>query len=390
MKKNVFASLLCFCVSLVSYASDADLYGAPHPSYDIQVSETEDMAVTDAAPPAVAQGDDEAEDVPIEPVNIQLVPGIGTTGFNHKATNYMLIGILGGLGYNLRGFGFGLGLSNTGSVYGMQLSGLFNLVREDVHGAQIAGVFNVVRGSVAGIEKAGVFNLVQKDMQGVQAAGVFNIVGGSAVGFQLAGIFNWNRESFRGLQIGLVNYDGGDGDSSGARIGLVNISKSENVIPVGLVNIVENGLMHPAIWYDDLGFVNLSLKSGSKYFYSILGLGVNDDLLFDGDYIFVARTGIGAELPLNKIFLNLDLTAGQIIFNWPWAEENSTSFIAQARLSAGYKVFKHLGVFAGISYDYILSSRDSPKPGKDFGLSFLTWNNGRHTHKIGFFGGIQF
>ncbi|MDR0586246.1 MAG: hypothetical protein LBG26_03305 [Treponema sp.] len=354
MKKITFAFLLCFCIVIAGYAG-SEAVEAP------------------AAPPPAAQGNDETEDVPVEPVNFQFVPGLGTAGVNHKATNYVLFGMLSAIGHNLRGFGLsGISLINTGYVAGFQSSGLFNIVSRDMTGLQMAGLFNRVR----------------EDMRGVQASGIFNIIEGSGTGLQTSGVFNWTGESFRGLQMGLVNYDGGD-DGLGMRIGLVNVSKSENVIPIGLVNIVKNGIMHPAVWYDDLGFVNLSLKSGSRYFYSILGLGVHNSLFFDDDPMFVTRTGIGAELPLDRFFLDFDLTAGHIFSNFSWTENNA--FIAQARLSAGYKIFKHLGIFVGVSYDYIISPRNgSLKPGKDFGFSALAWSSGRNTHKIGFFGGVQF
>jgi hypothetical protein len=328
-----------------------------------------------AAPSSAARGDLEAEDAPVQPFNIQLIPNINLLGFDHGATNHVFIGLLVGIGHNLRGVGVGgLGLSNTGFV----------------HGARFSGIFNTVSRDMTGLEAAGIFNFVREDVRGAQIAGIFNITEGSGVGLQASGIFNLTRGSFSGLQTGLVNYSGGN-DSSGVRIGLVNVSESENVFPVGLVNVIKNGLMHPAIWYDDLGFINLSLKSGSKYFYSILGLGVHNDLIFENKRMLITRTGIGAELPLNKFFLNFDVTSGQIMLNYSWDENSAFALIAQARLSAGYKLYKHLGVFAGISYDYILSPRDgSLEPGRDFGFSALGWNNGRHTHKVGFFGGIQF
>jgi hypothetical protein len=328
-----------------------------------------------AAPLSTARGDEEAEDESVQAFNIQIIPNINLFGFDKGATNYVLIAPLVGIGYNLRGAGFGgIGLNNAGFVHGAQFSGIYNTVSQDM----------------TGLEMAGIFNWVQEDVRGAQMAGIFNVVEGSGSGYQSAGIFNWTRGSFNGLQMGLVNYSGGS-DGSGVRIGLVNISESEDVFPVGLVNVIKNGLMHPSVWYDDLGFINLGLKSGSKYFYSILGLGVHQDLIFDDSHMFVTRTGLGVELPLNKVFLDFDVTVGHIMLNYPWDEDNRSALIAQARFSAGYKLFEHLGLFAGISYDYILSPRDgSLKLGEDFGFSALGYSNGRHTHKIGFFGGIQF
>jgi hypothetical protein len=88
--------------------------------------------------------------------------------------------------------------------------------------------------------------------------------------------------------------------------------------------------------------------------------------------------------------MDFDLTAGNI-FNAPWEDTGGASLLAQARLSAGFKLFKHLGAFAGLSYDYIFAPLgSSPRLGRDFGFSALSWGNERHTHKIGFFGGIQF
>jgi hypothetical protein len=153
---------------------------------------------------------------------------------------------------------------------------------------------------------------------------------------------------------------------------------------------IKNDLVHPAIWHDDLGFSNLSLKFSSEYFYSTLSLGIHEGLLFAGSHMIVTRAGLGAELPLDTFFLNVDITAGQIILNCPRGNANGASFIVQVRFSISSQFLKDLGIFGGISYDYILSPyNDSPRLGKNFGISALGWSDNRHTHKIGFFGGIQ-
>ncbi|MDR2759469.1 MAG: caspase family protein [Spirochaetaceae bacterium] len=422
---------------------------------------------TVVAPPSTARGApaDATEAVPVKPVNVQLLPGVGLIGFDRRAFNFVFLGILGGIGYNLKGFGLaGIGLSNTGFVRGVQLSGLYNTVRQDMdgfemalifnmvlentRGMQTAGIVNITGGNMDGMQMGGIFNWTQKDNRGSQLGGLVNVTGGSfrgaqlgglvnvtggsgewfqgAVianitggnmdGMQMGGIFNWAQEdnrgsqlgglvnvtggsfrglqmglvnvtggSFRGLQMGLVNYHG-EGDDKSVGVGLINISKSENLVPIGLINIIKNGMFHPAVWYDDLQFVNLSLKSGSKNIYSIFGLGIQD-LRFNSDSEFITRAGVGVEIPLGKTFIDLDLTAGNIYGRF-W---KSNSLLAQARVSAGFKLFKHLGAFAGVSYDYSLSwTSSSPRPGRDFGFSALSWGNDRHTHKIGFFGGIQF
>jgi hypothetical protein len=389
-----------------------------------------------AAAPAAARGAGEAEEAaPVKPVNIQVVPGLGFIGFDQKADNYVFLALLSGLGYNLKGFGLGgIGLSNTGLVRGLQLSGIYHTVRRDMYGLQAVGIFNLVVEDTAGAQLGGIANITAGRMRGAQVGGIFNwagegagmqaggianIAGGDFRGFRIGGIANVTAGSFRGfqmggiaaitggdlrgvqlgtianvtagssrgLQMGLVNYNGG-GEGLVVMVGLVNVSKNEKAIPIGLVNVVKNGLFHPAVWYDDLTFVNLSLKSGSKYVYSILSVGVENMNPRDG--AFITRLGLGTELPLKKAFADFDLTVGNI-FNAPWEDTGGSSLLAQARLSLGFKLFKHLGAFAGLSYDYIFSPQTgSPRLGRDFGFSALSWGDGRHTHKIGFFGGIQF
>jgi hypothetical protein len=223
-----------------------------------------------AAPLSTARGE-EGDDNSAEkviPVDLQFVPGVGIFGFNRKATNYILFGLLGALGHNLRGFGLSaIGLINTGYVRGIQVSGLFNYTAGDMDGMQIAPIFNMTQGDVQGIQAgvifnysggdmdgaqvAPIFNLALSDVRGIQAGVIFNYSGGDMDGAQIAPIFNLAQSGFRGIQMGLVNYSGessDDGKGGGLRVGLVNISKNERVVPIGLVNIVKNGILHPAVW----------------------------------------------------------------------------------------------------------------------------------------------
>jgi hypothetical protein len=392
------------------------------------------------SPEAAAAASAKEEDAPLVPVTVQLVPGVGFPEDEPWATNILSFGLISTTGHNLRGLTLSLiGSTNTGFVRGVQLSliynyahrdlqgiqaaGLFNMAFENLQGIQVAGIFNTTGGTLRGIQGASVFNRIDGDGMGIQSAGFVNITKGSMTGIQGASVFNWvegnntgiqaagfvnitkgsmrgnqwanlvnwTGGSFQGLQVGLVNYRGaGDGPSGGVAVGLVNISKSEDVAPFGLVNIVKNGMFHPAIGYDDLGFLNLSLKSGSKRFYSLFSLGLRN-MRSPQDMEYISRLGAGVEIPLGNIFIDLDLSAGTIQpLDSFWDSAENHSLLAQARVSAGFKLFEHLGAFAGISYDYILSPPDRPfRTESVLGIP-VHWTSGRHSHKIGFFGGIQF
>jgi hypothetical protein len=396
-----------------------------------------------AAPPSTARGEPASGPEEVFLMSFQFVPGIGASGYNRNTTNYVLFGLLGASGHNLRGLGVStIGLINTGYVQGIQASGLFNYAGGNMGGIQAAAIFNMTQGHVRGIQAGGIFNHAGGDMggmqesavfnlaqgyvrgiqaggifnyaggdmdglqaaavfnlsqgyaRGIQAGGLFNHAGGDMRGLQAAGVFNMTRGSFRGLQMGLVNYSGDDdGSGGGVRLGLINISKNEKVLPIGLVNIVKNGIMHPAVWYDSTRFFNLGLRSGSKYFYSILSAGTRDrdggSLNMDfAKGLLISRAGFGGEIPLGPFFIDMDLTAGNLI-DWKDLDHNN-SILLQARLSGGFKVSEHLGIFGGVSYDCYLFFSDQARDKVNRLGSSLGWENDTAIHRIGFFGGLQF
>ena len=331
----------------------------------------------------------EEDDGTYYPFSFQFWPGFDGTGHSgEKVTNSFLIGLFVGLGHNIRGWGVAnIGLINTGYVWGAQTSGIFNIVDGPLNGAQAAGIFNIAGSDVRGIQAAGIFNLAGGDVHGLQAAGIFNKAG-----------------NINGMQAGLVNINSG---GRGAMFGLLNMSDSEDIIPIGVVNVMKNGIMHPAVFIDDMLFTNLSLRSGSKWFYSLISIGAGGGTTFgSGDKLLAIRGGFGFEYTVNKFFFDVDASTGSII-NLDTVGKNlddpgesdrekwdkfdaSTTNIYQIRLTAGYNIYTHLGVFAGLSYDYLYREYDTSPDPKDFGSLFVGVEKNRHIHKLGFFAGVQF
>ena len=379
---------------------------------------------------APSQYGDEDDNVPVYPFNLQFLPGMDVFGHGQeKATNNILLGLFAAMGHNINGVGAApLGLMNTGYVRGIQASSLFTMADGPVSGVQSAGIFNYAGDTFEGVQSAGIFNYIGSDIQGVQGSGIFNYVGGnvnkglqgsgifnyvagSAHGLQAAGIFSYTGTEFQGLQAsGIFNWTGGElhgvqasvvninGGGHGAMFGLVNVSKSEDIVPFGLVNVMKNGILHPAVYFDDMLFTNISFRSGSKWFYTILSTGVGGGIISgSGDNLFVSRFGFGFEFTVNKFFVDIDMiggsivnigTTGTIFYNED--DMGSVTGIYQVRLTAGYKVFEHLGVFAGLSYDYLYREKTTCPDVRDFGSPIIGGVFGPNTHKLGFFGGIQF
>jgi hypothetical protein len=387
----------------------------------------------------------------IKGFNFQFVPGLSIvhTG-SRNSSDHVLLGILMAQGHGLEGAGLApIGVSNDGAATGVQAAGIYNIIDGNLQGLQAAGIFNIARGSMTGVQAAGIFNIAGGSVTGVRAAGIFNIAGGSMIGVQSTGIFSRVNDDFKGVQAsGIFNYTGGEirgiqaagilnmaqenfyglqaglvnltrknfyglqaglvnigGKGSGVQAGLVNSSQNEKIIPIGLVNIVKEGILHPAVYVDSMEFLNFSFRSGSRHFYSIIGVGAqkiylsaheNDKAVWGwnkDDTLLAWRGGLGFEFPIKSMFITIDVSGGSVLNLDTIARDgydSSVSRLNQARLTAGYKFFKHLGVFAGISYDYIhLEEKDSPNPAGKAEYVF-GWGDSRNINKLGFFAGLQF
>jgi hypothetical protein len=336
-------------------------------------------------------------------INIQLIPGYNLLGFGRtgRSTDLFLLGLTVAHGQDLMGLGLAwIGLSNSGDVLGIQSSGIYNTITGDLMGVQAAGIFNTVGGEAAGVQTAGIFNTAGDDMQGIQAAGIFNVAGGDLLGAQFS-LVNIAGGSASGTQWGLFNLAGADGGWA-LQMGLVNVSRNPNSLPLGLVNVVRDGILHPAIWYDDMEFTNLSFRSGSKYFYTLFMVGARQ--LFDHaiplsriqDNLMISGAGLGFELPLGKFFIDLDVLSGQILDldnssgMYSWVEDYSTNFV-RVRLGGGFKLWEHLGVVGGISYDYLhRGNENSPNPVGSLSLHTFAGSTALRIHRLGFFAGLQF
>jgi hypothetical protein len=399
------------------------------------------------------------ENYPVQPFKFELIQD-SFFGINHeKTTNNFLLGLVSADGYNLEGIALSpiLGIMNYGYVHGVQFGTFYNTANSLI-GAQFssglnwttksldgfqAGLVNVSGGYSKGFQ-SGLVNWTSGSLDGLQA-GLVNIVGQGGKGAQY-GLLNWNSgrfagfqagllningglsglqaglvnisgSSFTGLQTGLINVSGEDG-KGGVQVGLVNFSQNSHILPIGLLNFVKDGIFHPAVFMDDMKFVNLSLRTGSKHFYTIWITGfkhfdANDEAESwtnfdndknDGNY-FSSRAGLGGELPIGPLFVNLDVTAGTIIRvnDSDFRNEETRShahedmmptFTAQARLSVGLELFEHLGAFVGVSYDYFYRwDAASPLPIPvvvDKISNTFSWSDEKNIHRIGFFAGIQF
>ena len=311
-------------------------------------------------------------------------------------------------------------LGFTGAINGFEAGGFVNLVNTNVNGVQLAGFGNIVGVSCNGVQMAGFGNVNGKDLNGVQLAGFGNFNGGTVSGVQGAGFANINGCSEKLVQVaGFANVTTGNcifqgsgfiniaddivqaTDSfenievkvpGGAQLaGFANVSKNinglqaagfiniaQNVkglqlagflnycdsiegIPIAFLSIVKkNGYRKLTVSSNETFYVNTSFKIGVEKFYTIINLGYRP-----GINLFNWATGVGFGSMFNideKRSIDISILHHTII-NDEWFRDGDINSgyhsLNQLGVCFKYKIDKRLSVYAGPTYNVLVSENDS-------------------------------
>jgi uncharacterized protein YjbI with pentapeptide repeats len=318
---------------------------------------------------------------PIIPVGADFLPYVGTSSLEsaRASTRVFSLNLLGGYASGLRGvelagalnlerrYACGVqiaGVSNVvlGPVRGLSLSGAVNVssaatgalvagaanvTNGDLVGLQLTGAANIANGVVEGAQIGGVANFAQSSVTGLQLSGVVNLTPGRIDGAQISGVFNLATDEVRGLQLSTVNV--ASKRVRGVQIGVVNVAEKSD-FSLGVVSINTKGRTHVDAWSaPEVGLFASAVKHGGDHWHGIYGFGTRTE---DGK--FLAILGFGGHARLNER-LRLDVDALGYEQN-PTAEHHEASLL-QARTLLGFRVIDALTVFAGPSYNVLLSRR---------------------------------
>jgi len=309
-----------------------------------------------------------------------------------------------GLG-ELRGVGIG-GLVNVsgGDSVGLRIGGLANVTTGDAStGLDIGGVTNVVTGGSRGLQIAGVANVAANgELDGLTIGGVANVAGGSdpSHGLQVAGVTSvLASEQFTGAQIaGVVNVAGGDvcgmqlggvvnvgGDVRGLQIGTVNIATERmRGVQIGVFNYAGDGIFAPVLFGGDTAMLNLGLKTGSRYVYSLVGGGLHP---VGGTPRSSFFAGLGGHIELTPVWVEIDGLYHWLQPDFTWSDYAS---MEQIRIAVGYRFLDRVSLFVGPTYNIVVSEKGEI----DAGPIPPVWSDTRDGTYIemgfGFFGGVQY
>lgn len=305
------------------------------------------------------------------------------------------------------------------NLAGIQISGLSNVVLNNVFGGQITGGVNVSKGALQGLQLAGLGNIVYKYSFALQLAGLWNISFESMDGVQVSSLANFTRGGLFGFQVGLYNragfiegrnsYENDDptalqaglfnqaGKMNGFQVGLVNIAGTMQGTQIGLINIYRNGKQagtrdgtaigllnfgnsgYASLYANELFFTNIELATGNskngRITSSQRNIYILNALIYANDPGFLDNEGRWAfGYGLKKFYFNRSSAPGMNNFRFlsfgmdalhlnheEGKLTRELSLLLRPKVSFGTRLhpkLKSIYIFGGISYNLYLSDSE--------------------------------
>jgi hypothetical protein len=195
------------------------------------------------------------------------------------------------------------------------------------------------QGDVSGVQLATFASVASGRMRGVQFGSLYTSAG-RLEGVQ-AGVVNRAVDQ-DGLQFGVVNKAG---SLDGVSFGVINVADTGQGLPLGLLNVVRDGILDVEVWSGDLSAVNLSLKSGTRRFFTSFGLGYDPG---DAEGLFSAGGSVGVRAVWTGAF-TLDVDVMGMAHFPAFLHGEEVIVVPSLRAQVGYDFHPRFGVFAGAS-----------------------------------------
>ena len=334
---------------------------------------------------------------------IQVAGGLNVAGDNSSGLQFAGIGnIAKGDIEGLQG----AGILNAawGNISGLQAAGVANIAKEDVEGLQAAGAFNFAGADISGLQAAAGANIALGNIEGLMASGGVNVARKDASGLLIAGGLNIANslegasisgganiaKDLTGLQIaGLLN---ASKTATGLQIGLINIAREFEGVPVGVISYYGNGRKNIDVRFSDGGFTDIGLTLGTHRVYNSALFGYNT--LLDRD---VYRVGLAVGLEKNigdsfqnweneTLFVNQEIAVTHQFEN-EWSKDlnliYSYKFLIGKRFGSGFSLY------GGPSFNAQITRVNAAKDYTWYSLWSPEWKGRNYQFWAGFTAGIR-
>lgn len=274
--------------------------------------------------------------------------------------------------------------NSSGSIKGVQAAGFMNNVSGDLNGIQAAGFMNNASGNFKGAQIAGFMNTANKKLTGIQSSGFLNTAGNGFTGIQASGFLNIASASSEGIQgSGFLNITN---EIHGLQVGVVNIARTNTGASIGILNIILNGIISPAVYVDSCDNVFIQYQGGTPKFFTTFLAGTNKNLEYDyGIFGF----GLGVRFTSSRsLSMDLELLGKQVFdsSNTDMYEQDKPSdemtdeeatkvakiwaqnFMPSFRATLNMSFFKHFSLFGSFNLDGNIMGQN------DKAFTYGSWN----------------
>ncbi|MCL2100381.1 MAG: caspase family protein [Fibromonadales bacterium] len=310
-----------------------------------------------------------------------------TTGFN-IASNFK--GVQAAFGPNIAVNGSGIqasplnvlvdslnggqgGVINLANKVTMGQGGVINIAKDAGYAQggviNIGGKMDYAQGGVinvagnAGKLQGGVMNITGKTEYA--QGGVMNLAGNA--GYAQGGVINaaGKVEYIQGgvinaagsvgkLQCGVINVGG----HVGRQVGIINISAKSDYTPIGLINIVGNGIIDATFYVDETGRAGTTLHMGTPYLYTLFEYTLNPKLSGGWSEKFPQSWGwgLGTRFGMWSNFFSLDYSFSNTYAENPGSFQTASvnkndpgNYLQKVRLGGAYKLLPGLALSSGLT-----------------------------------------
>lgn len=300
--------------------------------------------------------------------------------------------------------GAGILNSSLGNISGLQAAGGANIAREDVEGLQAAGAFNLAGSDISGLQASGGANIAMGDIEGLMASGGANIALQDASGLLFAGGFNY-ANSLQGLAIsgganiakdltglqfaGLLNFSE---SATGLQIGLINIAKEFEGVPVGFISYYGNGRKNIDVRFSDGGFTDVGLTLGTHRVYNSAIFGYNT-LLGRDAYRFGLAVGLEKNIQDSfekweneTMYVNQEF-AVTYQFEQEWSRD--LNLIYSYKFLLGKRFGNGFSIYGGPAFNAQVTRVEGAEDYTWYSLWSPDWKGREYQFWVGFTGGIR-
>ncbi|HRM90038.1 MAG TPA: hypothetical protein PLK68_06205, partial [Thomasclavelia ramosa] len=135
---------------------------------------------------------------------------------------------------------------------------------------------------------------------------------------------------------------------------IINVCGDNDVLPIGIFNVVKNGYYAFEVSTNELFITSLSYKMGKEEFHSIFRTGIGE---YKNKSVFSTGFGFGSIVTIKGNHkLNMELICDALHYDWKWGD-NKLNLLNQFNLNYQYQVTKHFAIKAGPSFKTFVSNQ---------------------------------